>query len=132
MKHSLRFSLLLLGVIALTACSRLSKEAKQIVGTYYNPELSQTEPVMQLRKDATCTITAIKPGVLSYSVDGKWNVENDSLIIELAPKSVRFEGDSTLIGSIPARAARKVVSHNDFSLQLESGGVCYLYQRRNE
>lgn len=115
-----------------SSCSGLSKEAKQIVGTYYNTELSQTEPVMVLKKDAACVITAIKPGVLTYSVEGKWNVENDSLIISLDPSTMKFEGDSTLIGSIPARVAQKVASHNEFSLQLENGGVSYLYQRRNE
>lgn len=125
-------SLLLLGTAVMSSCSHLSKEAKQIVGTYYNSELSQTEPVMQLRKDASCTITAIKPGVLTFSVDGEWNVVNDSLVIELSPQSIRFDGDSTLIGNIPERVARKVVAHTDFSLQLESGGVSYLYQRRNE
>ena len=56
----------------------------------------------------------------------------DSLIIELTPGSIRFDGDSTLIGDIPTRVARKIISHNDFSLQLESGGVSYLFQRRNE
>lgn len=127
-----RISLLLLAGLAMTSCSHLSKEARQIIGTYYNPELSQTEPVMQLRKDATCTVTAMKPGVLTYSVDGNWDVTNDSLIIELTPGSIRFDGDSTLIGDIPTRVARKIISHNDFSLQLESGGVSYLFQRRNE
>lgn len=127
-----RISLLLLASLAVTSCSHLSKEARQIIGTYYNPELSQTEPVMQLRKDATCTVTAMKPGVLTYSVDGNWDVTNDSLIIELTPGSIRFDGDSTLIGDIPTRVARKIISHNDFSLQLESGGVSYLFQRRNE
>lgn len=125
-------SLILFGVISMTSCSHLSKEAKQIVGTYYNPELSQTDPVMRLNKDASCVITAIKPGVLTYSVDGKWNVINDSLIVELSPETLKFDGDSTLIGAIPQRVARKVISHNDFSLQLESGGVSYLFQRRNE
>ena len=129
---SFRISLLLVGSLAVASCSHLSKEARQIIGTYYNPELSQTEPVMQLRKDATCTVTAMKPGVLTYSVDGNWDVANDSLIIELTPGSIHFDGDSTLIGDIPTRVARKIISHNDFSLQLESGGVSYLFQRRNE
>lgn len=125
-------SLFAIAALAFSSCSHLSKEAKEIVGTYYNPEISQTDPVMKLQKNASCIITAIKPGVLTYSVEGKWNVLNDSLILELDPKSITFEGDSTLIGNIPERVARKVLSHNDFSLQLESGGVSYLYQRRNE
>ena len=85
---------------------------------------------MELRNDATCVIRAIKPGVLSYSVDGKWNVEHDSLIVRLDPGSLKFVGDSTLIGHIPEKIAQKVVSYNDFTLQLETDGISYLYQRR--
>lgn len=133
MKSSFLMTLSLTAVGLLSSsCSGLSNEAKEIVGTYYNTEISQTEPVMVLKKDARCIITAIKPGVLTYSVEGKWNVENDSLILRLDPESMTFEGDSTLIGTIPVRVARKVTGHNDFSLQLENGGVSYLYQRRNE
>ncbi|MCI9285482.1 MAG: hypothetical protein HFJ91_06755 [Muribaculaceae bacterium] len=121
-------SALLVGLTS--GCSGLSDDAKKIAGTYYNPELSQTDPVMELRRDATCRIRAIKPGVLSYSVDGKWNVLDDSLIVTLDPLTLEYEGDSTLIGKIPQRVARKVGSFNDFNLQLESDGVTYLYQRR--
>ena len=42
-------SLTAVGLLA-SSCSGLSKEAKEIVGTYYNTEISQTEPVMVLRK----------------------------------------------------------------------------------
>ncbi|MDE5826647.1 MAG: hypothetical protein K2H57_03645, partial [Duncaniella sp.] len=100
MKTTLRLFLLVTFGSCFAGCSRLSSEAKEIVGTYYNTELSQTEPVMELRNDATCVIRAIKPGVLSYSVDGKWNVEHDSLIVRLDPGSLKFVGDSTLIGHI--------------------------------
>lgn len=120
----------IVALVLLAACSGLSKEAKEMVGTYYNTELSQTDPVMELHKDAKCVIRAIKPGVLTYSVEGKWNVLNDSLILELNPATLSFEGDSTLIGSIPTRVARKVIEHSDFNLQLEQDGVAYLYQRR--
>ena len=131
MKPSIRLTSALAALTLMCGCSNLSKEAKEIVGTYYNTELSQTEPVMELHKNASCIIRAIKPGVLTYSVEGKWNVENDSLIIDLGPASLTFEGDSTLIAHIPTRVAQKVVGHNDFSLQLETGGITYLYQRRN-
>lgn len=131
MKPSIRLTSALAALTLMCGCSHLSKEAKEIVGTYYNTELSQTEPVMELHKNASCIIRAIKPGVLTYSVEGKWNVENDSLIIDLDPASLTFEGDSTLIAHIPTRVAQKVVGHNDFSLQLETGGITYLYQRRN-
>lgn len=130
MKTALHLLIMAIIGTGLSGCSRLSGEAKEIVGTYYNTELSQTEPVMELRKDATCVIRAIKPGVLSYSVDGKWNVEHDSLVVRLDPKSLKFVGDSTLIGHIPERISQKVVSYNDFNLQLETDGISYLYQRR--
>lgn len=129
---ALALSFAAVGMLCASSCSGLSSEAKEIVGTYYNTELSQTEPVMVLNDDAKCVITAIKPGVLTYSVEGTWNVKNDSLIVELNPESITYEGDSTLIGSIPLRVAQKLISHNEFSLQLENGGVSYLYQRRNE
>lgn len=116
----------------LAACSGLSKEAKQIVGVYYNPELSQTEPVMELRSNATCTVRAIKPGVLSYSVDGEWNVKNDSIVFVLDPSTLKVDGDKALVGDIPVRYSRKLADYNDFNLQLEQDGVMYLYQRRSE
>lgn len=124
-------SLVLIVTVALCGCSKLSPEAKEIVGTYYNVEVSREQPVMELNKNATCVIRAIRPGVLTYEVDGTWNVENDSLIMTMDPSSLHFEGDSSLIGDIPARIARKVNEHNDLSLQLEHDGVTYLYQRQN-
>ena len=116
--------------MALCSCSKLSDEAKKIVGTYYNTELSQTQPVMELRSDASCLIRAIRPGVLSYSVEGTWNVERDSLILQLEPASLTWEGDSMMIGDIPKRNARKIVSYTDFSIQLEQDGATYLYKRQ--
>ncbi|MCM1076772.1 MAG: hypothetical protein NC411_05380 [Bacteroides sp.] len=131
MKTSILLTTAVFSALVLCGCSHLSREAKEIVGTYYNTELSQTEPVMELRKDATCLLRAIKPGVLTFCVDGKWNVKNDSLVIDLKPETIKFEGDSTLIGEIPSHISQKVVSYNDFSLQLETDGINYLYQRRN-
>lgn len=120
------------GLAFLQSCSGLSPEAKEIVGSYYNPELSQTEPVMELHSDASCIVRAIKPGVLTYSVDGSWNVESDSIVFILDPSSVRAEGDETFIGDIPMRYSRRIVEYSDFNLQLEQDGVVYLYQRRSE
>ncbi len=117
---------------ALCGCSKLSPEAKEIVGVYYNPEVSQNEPVMELNPNAPCLIRAIKPGVLSFDVKGTWNVENDSLIMLLDSSTLHFTGDSTLIGNIPERIARKVAEHNEFSLQLEQNDVSYIFHRRTE
>lgn len=114
---------------ALCGCSKLSPEAKEIIGIYYNPEVSQEKPVMELKKNATCVIRAIKPGVLTYNVEGTWNVENDSLIMTINPTSLKFEGDSSLIGNIPTRIARRIAEHNDHSLQLEQNGISYIFQR---
>ncbi len=126
------FLTLLLAAAGLSSCGGLSKEAKAIVGTYYNTEVSQSEPVMVLKKNADCTVTAIKPGVLTYSVNGTWNVKNDSLVMELDPTSITYEGDSTYIGVVPTRVAQKIVGSTMFALQLEKDGVSYMYQRRNE
>lgn len=123
--------LLVVCAVALASCHRLSKEAREITGIYFNTELSQTDPVMELRSDATCTVRAIRPGVLTYSVDGTWNVERDSLIILLDPSTLEFSGDSLVIGDIPARNARKILGHNEFSLQLEQDGAQYMYKRQN-
>lgn len=121
-----------LAAAAFSSCSGLSSQAKEIVGIYYNPELSQTDPVMELRSDGKCTVRAIKPGVLTYSVDGEWNVENDSIIFDLDPASVKAEGDKAFMGTIPSHYSRRVAGYNEFNLQLEQDGVVYLYQRRAE
>lgn len=118
-----------LALIAVTSCNNLSKEAKEIVGSYIIPEVSQTEPVMELNKDATCVVRAIKPGVLTYSVKGTWNVKDDSLIMCLDSTTVAIDGDASMVGEIPLRSARKVVEHSDFNLQLEKDGIVYLYKR---
>lgn len=132
MKKNCLITFLLIASAALCSCGKLSKEAKAIVGTYYNTEVSQSEPVMVLKKNADCVVTAIKPGVLTYSVKGTWNVKNDSLIMELDPTSITYEGDSTYIGTVPTYMARKIVGSTMFALQLEKDGVSYMYQRRNE
>lgn len=131
MKKTLSLALVA-AAMTLAACSSLSPEAKEIVGVYFNPELSQTDPVMELHEDATCVVRAIKPGVLTYSVHGTWNVKNDSIVFLLDPTTVESEGESTLIGDIPSRYSRRVVEHNDFNLQLEQDGIVYLYHRRTE
>ena len=119
-------------ILALAAsCSGLSREAKEIVGDYYNTELSQTEPVMELHKDGTCVIRAIRPGVLTYSVDGRWNVEHDSLVMTLDPSTLSSRGDASLVGHIPSRYAVRIIEHNDFNMTLEQGGATYLYTRHN-
>lgn len=120
----------LAAVAALTGCNPLSDEAKEITGNYYIYEISDDQPLMELRADATCTVRAIRPEVLTYSVEGKWNVRNDSLVILLDSATLRWDGDSSLIGEIPARLDKKLISHTDFALELETDGINYIYSRR--
>ena len=119
-----------IALLALTACSGLSDEAKEMIGDYYINEVSTETPVMELRSNGTVVQHAIKPGVLSYSVKGKWNVKNDSLIIINDVKPFDIEGDSTLIGEIPKRMSKAVVAFNGLTLTLRSGGADYVYFRR--
>ena len=118
-----------LSVVLMASCSGLSDEARGMVGDYYIPELSSDEPIMELNDDGSCVVHAIKKDVLSYSVKGEWNVLNDSLIMELDPATLAWEGDSALIGDIPVRMAKRVTDFNGLSLTLTVGGVDYVYFR---
>lgn len=127
------FTLLLLASsTALSGCSHLSSEAKEMVGDYYLTAVSENEPVMELRKDGTCTLHAIKPDVMSYMVNGEWNVKSDSLIIETEGKADKIEGDTTMahVGKIPLRISFAVADFNGISLTLRRDGADYVYQRR--
>lgn len=121
-------------LVSATSCSRLSSRGKEIVGQYYIPELSEDVPLMDLRKNATCTMTAVRPGVITFSVEGKWNViEGDTLVMELDPTQVVVEGDSSLVGKIPATVKRAIVDFNGINLTLRDGsGLSYVYHRRAE
>lgn len=115
---------------AATGCSHLSSRAKKIAGDYYIPEVSEEVPLMELRRDGTCTFRAIRPGVLTYEVQGRWNVERDTLTARLDTASVTFQGDSTLIGRVPPTVSRRVVRDTELGLELEDNGVSYVYRRR--
>lgn len=115
-----------------TSCHRLSKQAKAMIGNYYIPEISEDDPLLELRSDATCTIRAIKPSVLTYAVDGTWDVVDDSIVATLKPETLKSEGDTTLIGEIPIKYARKITGFNGLTLTIEKDGVHYVYHRRNE
>ncbi|MDE7025767.1 MAG: hypothetical protein K2O88_07795 [Paramuribaculum sp.] len=116
----------------LSGCSHLSSEAKEMVGCYFIPEVSQDDPLMELNANGSCVIRAVKPGVLTMSVPGTWNVLNDSLIVELDPSGLVTEGDSTLVGNIPLTLKKSVVDFNGTNLTLEYDGVQYVYLRRGQ
>lgn len=132
MKKTLGFVSLIGAMLFLQSCNKLTGEAKEIVGIYVIPEISSSLPVMELNRDATCVVRAIRPGVITYSVKGTWNVENDSLVMNLERATLEVEGDETLVGEIPERSARKVVEHSDLSLELENDGILYYYKRINQ
>lgn len=114
----------------LAGCNGLSSEAKEMVGDYYNIELSETEPVMELNANGKCVLRAIKPGVLTYTVDGRWNVENDTLFISTDGMVDEAKGDTTLIGRVAEKMAKAVVNYNGLTLTLRSDGNDYVYTRR--
>lgn len=123
--------LLLIASAAITGCHRLSSEAKQMIGDYYITDISNDLPVLELQSDGSVVQRAIKPGVLTYSVKGRWNVVDDSLVIfdnDTIPFDI--EGDSTLIGNIPQRSSRAIVNFNGTSLTLRHDGADYVYYRR--
>lgn len=113
-----------------SACSHLSSHAQRIAGDYYIPEVSEDQPIMELRSDGTCTFRAIRPGVLTYQVEGEWDVDGGMLTASLDTASVTFTGDSTLIGKIPQQVSRRIIKDSDTSMDLEQDGVAYTYHRR--
>lgn len=120
------------GAAMLSACNHLSSEAKEIAGNYYLTSISEDEPVMELNTDGSCRIHAIKPGVMSYTVDGEWNVEDNEIRIktEGVPSSVK--GDTTIVrvGRIPDEITYKIASFTGHSLTLRRDGNDYMYVRR--
>ncbi len=111
-------------------CHRLSEKARQMPGYYYINEISQDLPLLELNDDATCIVRAIKPGILTYAVAGRWDVVGDSLVIEVEPVLTELQGDSSLVGDIPARLARRVQEFTGTSLTLRHDGSDYVYLRR--
>ncbi|MCM1111480.1 MAG: hypothetical protein NC336_09740 [Clostridium sp.] len=120
----------LVALLALWGCSRLSPEARKIVGDYYIPEISVDEPLIELNPDATCRIRAIRPALLTYSLDGRWDVVGDSLVALLDPSTLVWEGDSTLIGDIETRYSRHIAGSTETTLTIERDGIEYVYHCR--
>lgn len=116
------------------SCNHLSDEAKEMIGNYYLTTVSENEPLMELNSDGTCVLHAIKPGVLSYTVNGHWDVENDSLLISTDGKAASVSGDTTLvrIGQIPTKKGYAIAGFNGFSLTLTQDGNEYVFARRGQ
>lgn len=118
---------------ALTACGGLSDREKSMVGKYYIPVLSDTNPLIELNADGTSTLRAIQPGEITYCVAGQWHLKGDSLIIVNDSTSITIEdGDPGLVGHVAPRVAWPVKSFNESTLTLERSGITYDYHRRFE
>ncbi len=116
----------------ISSCGRLSDQAKEMVGNYYIPVISEDQPLMELNGNGKCVVRAIRPGVLVYEVPGSWNVENDTLIMKLKPESITWEGDSSLIGDVPPELKRAVVEFTGVNLTLKQNDILKVYRRRVE
>ncbi|MCF0213354.1 MAG: hypothetical protein HUK13_02735 [Muribaculaceae bacterium] len=117
--------------LSLGSCNHLTKEAKEMVGNYYIPEISEDVPIMELNGNGRCTIRAINPGVLTFSVEGKWNVVDDSLVTDLKRETLTYEGDSTLIGNVPEHVSSYIVDFNGMALTIKHpSGNHMVFHRR--
>lgn len=118
-------------VLLLCSCGGLSRQAKEIVGDYYNVQLSSELPVLELKEDGTSVVRNIAPDVLVMEVDGTWEVVDDSLVIVNNLNSIRLKGDTTIVGDIAPRITRRISSHDGHSITLSKDNIDYLYMRRN-
>lgn len=115
----------------LVSCGGLSKQEKRMVGKYYIPTVSDTHPLMELKDDGTSVMRAVRPGELSFFVEGEWHVDNDSLIITNDASSITIEeGDPGLVGTVAARVSYPILGFDDTTLRIEKQGVVYDYHRR--
>lgn len=127
------FTLVSIALLMVSACGGLSKREKAMVGAYYIPAISDTQPLMVLGADGTSTLRAIRPGELTYSVRGKWEMEGDSLIIVNDPATITIEsGDATLVGHVSGRIVYPVVGSSEATLSISRDGITYDYHRRGE
>lgn len=111
----------------------MSEQEERMVGNYYIPTVSDTHPLLELGADGNAVIRAIRPGELSFFVNGKWHLENDSLIIDNDISSLTIEeGDPSLVGTVAPRVAYPVLGFDDIVLRIERQGVVYDYHRRQD
>lgn len=117
----------------LSACGGLSDREEKMVGNYYIPAVSDSRPLLELGNDRSAVIRAIRPGELSYSVAGTWELDGDTLVIATDPSSITIEeGDPALVGTVAPRVAYPVKSFNETTLTIDRQGITYDYHRRIE
>lgn len=130
-KYIIQFAASTLSLLSLAACSGLSKEAKEIADIYYLPELSDDTPVLELHKNGMATIRTIYPEVAVLEVSGKWNVINDTLVIDTDISTLSLKGDSTLHTEVTPQYRRRIARHDEHTLTLLDQGIEYRYIRRS-
>lgn len=121
----------LVPLVLASACGGMTDQEKSMVGKYYIPALSDSRPMLELGPERHSVIRAIRPGELSYYVEGRWEVKDDSLVIVNDGASITIEdGDPSLVGTVAPRVAYPIVSFDERILRLERGGIQYDYHRR--
>ena len=108
-------------------------QEKSMIGKYYISAVSDTHPLLELNDGNMAVVRAIRPGELSFSVEGVWHVRNDSLVIDNVVSSIAIEdGDPALVGNVAEHLAWPIMHYDDTMLRIERGGVIYDYHRRME
>lgn len=117
----------------LASCGGMTDREKAMVGKYYISAISDTHPVIELNDNNASVLRAIRPGELSFSVEGTWHIVGDSLIIVNDASSITIEeGDPTLVGNVAPRVAYPIIKADETMMRLERAGVLYDYHRRPE
>lgn len=126
-------SVAMLSVGLLTSRGGMSSREKALVGKYYIQAISDTHPLIELNQENRSVIRAIRPGELSFFVEGEWHVKDDSLIIVNDAGSITIEeGDPGLVGTVAPRVAYPIVSYDETTLRIKRQGAIYDYHRRLE
>lgn len=121
---------LAIATLVLNACGGMSRQAKEMVGDYYNQQLSAELPIFELKPDGTSVVRNIDPGVLLMEVDGTWEVTGDSLVINNDLSRIRLKGDTSIVGEIAPRMSRRITYRDEHSMTLSQDNIDYLYVRR--
>lgn len=119
-------------MILTVSCDSLSEQEEAMVGDYYLQAVSDNVPYYELRDDRSATVRKIVDGV-EIAANGRWRVEDDSLVIETDSKSLTTKGgDASLVKiSLPERISHPIISYNGITLSLRnSDGIQYDYHRR--
>ena len=118
-------------MLLLGSCGGMTDQEKAMIGKYYISAVSDTHPLLELNEGNAAVVRAIRPGELSFSVEGVWHVRNDSLVIDNDVSSIAIEeGDPALVGNVSEHVSWPIRHYDETTLRLERGGIIYDYHRR--